>query len=549
MTAGGIKNRVDAQLAFRAACCVIAADGRVGTKEVAFLSEALLAFGEKFEPDRLKQPVVAACKEILKTGLAATVEAVSKELQPLVGTPSGKVIQGLCDQLAGLEEAENSKAKQIAATYSRILSVKKPSSQKVQEQPAAGNLRQAIDAAKKPWAWASWQTLGVGLVLVAMVTGQFVSFASRRRAREQTPASTAESGVIRPRAENRTTTVSGNDVAIAADGVTINGRLIPPPFSLKNISDALGAPSRTSRLQENIIHSWDNKGIIAFQPHGTDLVSTIGFLFGASGLPYAPTRLFTGAISVSGHRLQADSGVADLRAAGVSPTEPQLGMYRAELGTLSINATTRDLDAASRGDSDGLVDRLRELQVGCQLPTQEPRRNTDTLAAAAAADPVAAFKAVLALVNEQVSAPREYMKCSKGTYNQKPDFAGDDEDAGKPFEHWEKLRREIEIVGYDVAKTSSLVSPFQATLVIRSRTQSAGPGVRPRLQTEAMAMEAPYSPMTKWLKEECIYNFQEGVWVPVKDKWPFNPSKLPKEEQNGGVADSGRVVWTFKRLQ
>jgi hypothetical protein len=161
-------------------------------------------------------------------------------------------------------------------------------------------------------------------------------------------------------------------------------------------------------------------------------------------------------------------------------------------------------------------------------------------------DPVTSFEAVIASIEKQISAPREYLKRHVGTYNQPPNFVGDPADAGKPFERYERVFREWRVKGHDIKKTDSLVSPYEAILVLESREQSVSGG-KSRLQKPEDVLGKPFTWDGGWGDVRCSYKWRNGKWVPSKDEWPFNPSKVPDEEKS---ADESKVKgFSFKRLK
>ena len=161
------------------------------------------------------------------------------------------------------------------------------------------------------------------------------------------------------------------------------------------------------------------------------------------------------------------------------------------------------------------------------------------------ADPVKSFERLLASIEGQIASPREYLERAAGTYAQRPNFAGDPADAGKPYEHYDKMLREWRIKGYDVKRTDSLVSPYEAILVIEER-ESKAYGGKSRLQKPDDVLGKPYEWVDKWREKKCTYSWRDGKWVPDQKRWPFDPTKVPREEDNGGRTSE---VFSYKRLK
>lgn len=162
-----------------------------------------------------------------------------------------------------------------------------------------------------------------------------------------------------------------------------------------------------------------------------------------------------------------------------------------------------------------------------------------------AADPVNAFDRVIKSIQAKIASPREYLGCARGNYNQRPNFGGPPEDAGKPFENYKKVMKEWEVKGYDVRRTDSLVSPYEAVLVIAYRETTASGG-NARLQQPDDALRKPYGPPGKWFETKCTYNWRDGQWIPGRAEWPFGESSVPFEEKNGGQPTP---TMSYKRLR
>jgi hypothetical protein len=189
---------------------------------------------------------------------------------------------------------------------------------------------------------------------------------------------------------------------------------------------------------------------------------------------------------------------------------------------------------------------LCAMALGCfPAPSSAKRNASSNTQKSESGDPVKSFEKVLALVEQQLASPREYLERAAGTYAQRPNFAGNPDDAGKPYEHYDKVLKEWRIKGYDVKRTDSLVSPYEAILVIEER-ESKAYGGKARLQRPDDVLNKPYEWVDKWRERKCTYSWRGGKWVPDQKRWPFDPTMLPREEENGGKKTD---VFSYKRLK
>jgi hypothetical protein len=85
--------KAEAQLFFRAACCVISADGKVREKELAVLSEAMGRLGFQHTPEQLRTHAISTCKEIHGRGLDAESLAIASEIRRFCKTPLASHLQ------------------------------------------------------------------------------------------------------------------------------------------------------------------------------------------------------------------------------------------------------------------------------------------------------------------------------------------------------------------------------------------------------------------------------------------------------------------------
>jgi len=103
--------------------------------------------------------------------------------------------------------------------------------------------------------------------------------------------------------------------AILQDGVTLNNKQARFPVSYATLVKMVGKPSRTKK-GENLIHTWDELGILAYQQPSSKQVSEIHFCFKPdSSLSFSPKKPFAELV-MNGTTLTADSTSDDVLAAG-----------------------------------------------------------------------------------------------------------------------------------------------------------------------------------------------------------------------------------------
>lgn len=155
-------------------------------------------------------------------------------------------------------------------------------------------------------------------------------------------------------------------------------------------------------------------------------------------------------------------------------------------------------------------------------------------------DPVKSFEALLSSIQSAVESPREYLELSTGTFNE-----GLPEIGGKPYVHYNRELITWRVKGYDVKRTDSMVSPFEAILVMEKKEdvapgdgQGKGNTEQTRIQTAEGAMRAPYTWSSGWKKVEGTYSWRDNRWVFNPSRaaggYPFDPTAVPwqeKEEQ------------------
>lgn len=138
--------------------------------------------------------------------------------------------------------------------------------------------------------------------------------------------------------------------AILKDGVALNNKQARFPVSYSTLVKMIGKPSRTKK-GENLIHTWDELGILAYQQPSSKQVSELHFCFKPdSSLSFSPKKPFS-ELAMNGATLTADSTSDDVAAAGFKK-----GDVFMQATTGSVKALCRFNDFAVPGQREaGLV--------------------------------------------------------------------------------------------------------------------------------------------------------------------------------------------------
>jgi hypothetical protein len=140
------------------------------------------------------------------------------------------------------------------------------------------------------------------------------------------------------------------EYAILKDGIALNNKQARFPLSYATLVKMVGKPSRTKK-GENLIHTWDDIGLLAYQPPSSKLVSEIHFCFKPdSSLSFSPKQAFS-ELSMNGKTLTANSSNDEVLAAGFKKGDV---FMQATIG--SVKALCRFNDFAVPGQREaGLV--------------------------------------------------------------------------------------------------------------------------------------------------------------------------------------------------
>jgi hypothetical protein len=140
------------------------------------------------------------------------------------------------------------------------------------------------------------------------------------------------------------------EYAILKDGIALNNKQARFPLSYATLVKMVGKPSRMKK-GENLIHTWDDIGLLAYQPPSSKLVSEIHFCFKPdSSLSFSPKQAFS-ELSMNGKTLTANSSNDEVLAAGFRKGDV---FMQATIG--SVQALCRFNDFAVPGQREvGLV--------------------------------------------------------------------------------------------------------------------------------------------------------------------------------------------------
>lgn len=138
--------------------------------------------------------------------------------------------------------------------------------------------------------------------------------------------------------------------AILKDGVALNNKQTRFPVSYATVVKMLGKPSRTKK-GENLIHTWDELGILAYQQPSSKQISEIHFCFKPdSSLSFSPKMPFS-ELAMNGATLTADSSSDDVSAAGFKKGDV---FMQAAAGSVKALCTFNDFAVPGRREA-GLV--------------------------------------------------------------------------------------------------------------------------------------------------------------------------------------------------
>lgn len=132
--------------------------------------------------------------------------------------------------------------------------------------------------------------------------------------------------------------VPAGDAVMTAEGLTIDGKLLPVPCTEQQLVEFFGKPSRTTDLH-NRIETWDDKGVLAYFSKGSDKANEIHLVLLAQTYEFWPKKLFGHKVWVSGVALDGKCSRVELKAAGFVES----AIWNCKLGPKTVYADT-DVD-------------------------------------------------------------------------------------------------------------------------------------------------------------------------------------------------------------
>jgi len=128
-----------------------------------------------------------------------------------------------------------------------------------------------------------------------------------------------------------------SDAVIGPNGIAIDGKQIPIPFTNDQIVAALGLPSRSLKRDAETILTWDDKGFVA-HIEGTDQgrVWVECLLEPGEGVEYWPKKPFTHAVWLNGVQLTTASKEPELKAAGLERRVSATFLWLGDIGSCSL---------------------------------------------------------------------------------------------------------------------------------------------------------------------------------------------------------------------
>jgi hypothetical protein len=100
-------------------------------------------------------------------------------------------------------------------------------------------------------------------------------------------------------------------VRISGAALSINAREVPLPINTTRLVELLGRPDRITRLQ-NVILTWDNDGILAYERPDTDRVFQLSIALGMKRFEFWPSRRFSGVLTIDGARITPESSLIEV---------------------------------------------------------------------------------------------------------------------------------------------------------------------------------------------------------------------------------------------
>ena len=126
-------------------------------------------------------------------------------------------------------------------------------------------------------------------------------------------------------------------IEFSSKTLKLNKREIKHPFALSEIVAAIGKPDR-STPKLNVVHTWDQYGIVAIQKTPNDPIHAFQIIYRDCSPEFAPEKPFAGAVQINRTRITSSSGPRELSHAGFTQNRLLTYYYTAELDGVSLIA-------------------------------------------------------------------------------------------------------------------------------------------------------------------------------------------------------------------
>jgi hypothetical protein len=128
---------------------------------------------------------------------------------------------------------------------------------------------------------------------------------------------------------------SGTKIGFSRGKLTINEVEHRFPLELKDLTEIMGPPDRTTHL-ENVLSTWDESGIVAYEATAGGPIICLSVSFVHRDYEFAPAKNYFGGLEYEGVALSSDSSPADLIKSGLVQDDVLPFIYSAIQGELEI---------------------------------------------------------------------------------------------------------------------------------------------------------------------------------------------------------------------
>ncbi len=130
------------------------------------------------------------------------------------------------------------------------------------------------------------------------------------------------------------------DLAVIEFGektLKLNKHEIKYPFAMDEIIAAIGKPDRSASVA-NVVHTWDQYGIVAFQKAPGEPIHALQIIYCNDTPQFAPEKLFTGTVLIKDTQFTPSSDRRDLLRAGFAQDRLLTDYYTAKIDGVSLVA-------------------------------------------------------------------------------------------------------------------------------------------------------------------------------------------------------------------